>query len=100
MAEPIDIYSDFFQMNTGPYGSTLNFMLSPSTPPAPGKMPQSETLATIRMSLEHLKLMTFVLRRQIMTHERQSGVTIQLPRQVLDSLGISTDDWDSLWKLL
>jgi hypothetical protein len=99
MAEPIDIYSDSFQFNTGPYGATLNFMLSPSTPPAPGKMPQPETLATIRMSLEHLKLLTFVLRRQIMSHERQSGVNIQIPTQVLNSLSISIEDWDSLWKL-
>jgi hypothetical protein len=99
MAEPVDIYSDSFQLNTGPYGCTLNFLLSPSTPPAPGRTPQPETLATIRMSLEHLKLMTFVLRRQIMHHERQTGVNIQVPTKVLDSVGISTDDWDSLWKL-
>ncbi len=100
MVEPVDIYSDSFQLNTGPYGSTLNFMLSPSTPPAPGKTPQSETLATIRMSLEHLKLMTFVLRRQIMIHEQQAGVNIQVPTQVLHSLGINPEDWDSLWKIL
>ena len=100
MTEPIDLYSDSFQLNTGPYGATLNFMLSPSSPPAPGKTPQSETLATIRMSLEHLKLMTFVLRRQIMHHEQQSGVNIQLPTQLLNSMRISPDDWDSLWKIL
>jgi hypothetical protein len=99
MVEPIDIYSDSFGLNTGPYGCTLNFMLSPSTPPAPGKPPQHETLATIRMSLEHLKLMTFVLRRQIMLHEQQTGVNIQVPTQVLNSLSISPDDWDSLWKI-
>ena len=99
MVEPIDIYSDSFGLNTGPYGCTLNFMLSPSTPPVPGKAPQHETLATIRMSLEHLKLMTFVLRRQIMLHEQQTGVNIQVPTQVLNSLSISPDDWDSLWKL-
>lgn len=99
MVESFDIYSDSFQINTGPYGCTLNFMLSPSTPPAPGKTPQHETLATIRMSLEHLKLMTFVLRRQIMLHEQQTGVNIQVPTQVLNSLSISPEDWDSLWKL-
>jgi hypothetical protein len=100
MPEPIDLYSDSFQLNTGPYGATLNFMLSPSSPPAPGKTPQPETLATIRMSLEHLKLMTFVLRRQIMHHEQQSGVNIQLPTQLLNSMRISPDDWDSLWKII
>jgi hypothetical protein len=100
MTEPIDLYSDSFQLNTGPYGATLNFMLSPSAPPAPGKTPQPETLATIRMSLEHLKLMTFILRRQILHHEQQSGVNIQVPTQLLNSMRISPDDWDSLWKIL
>ena len=100
MTEPIDLYSDSFQLNTSPYGVTLNFMLSPSSPPAPGKTPQPETLATIRMSLEHLKLMTFVLRRQIMQYEQQTGVNIQVPTQLLNSMRISPDDWDSLWKIL
>ena len=100
MTEPIDVYSDSFQLHTSPYGATLNFMLSPSSPPAPGKTPQPETLATIRVSLEHLKLMTFVLRRQIMHHEQQSGVNIQVPTQLLNSMRISPDDWDSLWKIV
>jgi len=98
MVESIDIYSDSFQVNTGPYGSTLNFMISQPTPPAPGKMPNSECLATVRMSLEHLKLMTFVLRNQISNHEEKTGVNIQLPIQVLNSLGISPEDWDFFWK--
>lgn len=98
MVEPIDIYSDSFQVNTGPYGCALNFLLSQPTPPAPGKIPQSECLATIRMSLEHLKLMTFVLRNQIRNHEQKTGVNIQLPMQVLNSLSISLEDWEHFWK--
>ena len=98
MSEPIDIYSDSFQINTGPYGSTLNFLISQSTPAAPGQVPQPECLATIRMSLEHLKLMTFVLRKQVISHEQQSGVNIPIPIQVLNSLGISPEDWNSFWK--
>jgi len=99
MAEPIDVYSDAFQLNTGPFGATLNFGVSPATPVAPGKVAQPETLATIRTSLENLKLMTFVLRRQIMLHEQQTGVNIQVPTQVLHSLSISPEDWESLWRL-
>ena len=98
MTDSIDIYSDSFQVNTGPFGSTLNFQLSQPTPPAPGKMPQSECLATVRMSLEHLKLMTFVLRKQINNHEEQTGINIQIPMQVLNQLGIALEDWDSFWK--
>ena len=98
MSEKNDIYSDQFQVNTGPYGSTLNFLLSQPTPPAPGTAPQAELLATVRMSLEHLKLMTFMLRNQIQTHEEQTGTTIPIPPQVLNSLRISREDWDAFWR--
>lgn len=98
MADSIDIYSDQFQMNFGPYGSTLNFLLSSATPPAPGAPPQAQLLASVRMSLEHLKVMTFLLRKNIIKFESDTGVTIQLPRMLLNSLGISPEDWDSVWK--
>ena len=97
MSEKIDVYSDQFQVNTGPYGSTLNFLLSQPTPPAPGTTPQAELLASVRMSLEHLKLMTFVLRNQILTHEEQTATTIPIPPQVLNGLRISFEDWDAFW---
>ncbi len=57
MTEPIDAYCDQFQINTGPYGSTLNFLTSEPTPPAPGSSPKPERLVTIRMNLEHMKIM-------------------------------------------
>lgn len=97
MPEKIDIYSDQFQVNTGPFGSTLNFLLSQPTPPAPGTVPQAELLATVRMSLEHLKLMTFILRNQILRHEEQTGTSIPTPFQVLNGLQISREDWDAFW---
>lgn len=98
MTEPIDVYSDQFQLNTGPFGCTLNFMLSGPIPPAPGSFPQSPRVATVRMSLEHLKLMAFILRRQILEHERQAGVRIGMPVEVLNQLHIGQEDWDSVWR--
>lgn len=98
MSEVIDVYCDQFQLNTGPFGSTLNFLKSQPTPPAPGTTPQPELLATIRTSLAHLKLMAFILRRQILLHEDQSGTVIQLPVQVLNGMKISPEDWNTFWK--
>ena len=98
MTEAIDVYTDQFQVNTGPYGVVLNFLRSQPTPPAPGSSPQADQQATIRMSLEHLKLMTFVLRNQVLSHEEQTGTTVQLPMQVLNGLKISKEDWDAFWK--
>jgi hypothetical protein len=98
MPEATDVYCDQFQMNIGPFGSTLNFSLSSPTPPAPGSPPQAERLATVRMSLEHMKVITFILRRQILEYERNSGVGVSLPSQLLNSLRISPEDWESFWR--
>jgi hypothetical protein len=48
----------------------------------------------VRMSLEHLKLMTFMLRRQLMQFEQTSGVQVQVPQDVLNQLRIGREDWD------
>lgn len=98
MAEPIDVYSDQFQVNTGAFGCTVNFSVSSATPPAPGTIPQAERLVTVRMSLEHLKLMTFILRRQVVEHERQTGVTIEIPVEVLNQLRVGHEDWEAFWR--
>lgn len=98
MEEPIDIFSDQFQVNLGPYGCTLNFLLTDPVPPAPGSAPQARRLASVRMSAEHLKVMTFILRKQITLAETQTGVRTEIPVQVLNSLHISREDWDSFWR--
>jgi len=98
MAEPVDVYVDQFQVTTAPYGCTLNFLLTAPTPPAPGSVPQSERLATIRTSLEHLKVMTYVLRRQLLMHESRTGVRIEVPTEVLNSIQVAREDWDNFWQ--
>jgi hypothetical protein len=100
MGDPLDVYSDQFQVNIGPYGCTMNFMLTNPIPPAPGAPPQAERLATVRMSLEHLKVMTFILRRQILQVEANSGVKVEIPMQILNAMGISPEDWNAFWKSL
>ena len=72
MSEPVDVYTDQFQVTTAMYGCVLNFMRTSPTPPAPGTAPPIERLATVRMSLEHLKVMVFILHRQMTHHEGQT----------------------------
>ena len=98
MSEALDVYSDQFQVNIGAFGSTLNFMVTKPTPPAPGTAPQADLLATVRLSTEHLKVMTFMLRRQILEVESNTGLKVGLPIQVLNSLKISPEDWESFWQ--
>jgi hypothetical protein len=97
MPEPVDIYSDQFQLSLGPLGCTMNFSLSSPRPTAPGAPPQADLLASVRTSLEHLKLIAFILRRQVLQYERNSGVRVELPMDVLNALQIGKEDWDSFW---
>jgi hypothetical protein len=98
MTEPVSVFADQFQLNTSPYGATLNFMVSDPMPAAPGVAPKVERQATVRMSLEHLKVMTFILLRSMRQYEAQTGTQIQIPNQMLNQMGISPEDWDTTWR--
>ena len=98
MSDALDFYVDGFQIMTTAYGITLNLARSGSAAPRPGTPQQGELLATVRMSLEHLKLMTFVLHRQLHQHESEYSVAVQLPAAVLNSMQIGPEDWDRFWK--
>ena len=51
-------------------------------------------VANVRMSLEHAKVMSIVLRKQIKAFEEQTGYEIQLPQALYQQLGISKqEDW-------
>jgi hypothetical protein len=93
----LDVFADQFQLNVGPYGCAINFLLSSPEPTAPGVSPPAERQVTVRLSLEHLKMMAFVLRRQVREFERRFGVRVDVPKPVLNQLGISQEDWDACW---
>jgi len=97
MNEIPDVYCDQFQINLSPYGATLNFSISPAIPPPPGGVVQAERKATVRMSLQHLKLMAFILQRQLKAYERAHGVRIDLPAEVLNGTQIGPEDWAAFW---
>ena len=95
--DPVDVYADQIGINLGPFGCALNFAVSPGLPPAGGGAIPGRPVATVRMSLEHLKLMTFMLRRQVLQFEERSGVQIPISWDVLNQLHVSREDWDRQW---
>ena len=97
MPEIVDVYSDQLGINLGPFGCSLNFAVSPAVPPAGGGAIPGQAVATVRMSLEHLKLMAFMLRRQLLQFEETSGVQIPVPQDVLNQLRIGREDWEQQW---
>ena len=94
---PIDVYSDSMGINLGPLGCSLVFSVTSAGPVIPGVQQQTEKVAVIRVSLEHVKMMAYIFRRQILEYERQSGTRISIPLDVLNQLRIGREDWDECW---
>ena len=94
--QPFDEYSDNFTVTITPFGANLSFAVREAHPSA-GRVSQSTHLGTIRMSIEHLKTMVVVLRRQIRTVEESTGVRAEVPMDVLNQLGIPPEDWQTFW---
>ena len=96
--QPFDEYADMFVITVTPFGANLSFAVREAHP-SPGKAPQSKHLGTIRMSIEHLKTMIVLVRKQVLQAENEMGVKAEVPRAILNQLQIPIEDWDSFWKL-
>ena len=96
MVEPIDVYTDMFAVTTGSFGANLVFSASPSTKEQTDpKLPRR--VATVRMSMEHLKVMSFILCRAVKKAEADSGVCWPIPASNLSQLSIAPEDWTAFW---
>jgi hypothetical protein len=87
-----DVYSDQFRVNTTPYGATLAFAKTQADTPA-GQAPRSKDQVIVRMSLEHLKVMIMVLKKNLRGYEQRTGITVELPFDMLNQMGLSKEDW-------
>ena len=97
MSEPFDVYADQFTITITPFGANLSFAVVEAHPSA-GRAPQSERQGTVRMSVEHLKTMVMVIRRQILQVEQGAGFSAEVPRNILNQLQIPFEDWESFWR--
>jgi hypothetical protein len=97
MGEPFDIFADAFIITLTPWGVNLSFQLGEAHP-SPQAIRQPARLGTVRMSIEHLKAMVFMFKRQVQLHEKNYGVNVEVPTQVLSQLGIAREDWDAFWR--
>ena len=91
--ETPDIYVDQFLVTLGVFGANMTFILSDPHPAQGGVPRQGVEKVRLRMSLEHAKIMTMLLRRQLKQYETENGVRIQIPAQVYSSIGIAEEDW-------
>ena len=86
----LDVYCDGMQIQASPFGLVLHLTQMPPT--AGTQTPKS--VAYVRMSLEHAKIVAIMLRRVLKQHEEQQGGAIVLHPQLYQQLGISRqEDW-------
>ncbi len=94
--ENFDEYCDSFKITAGPNGAALSFYKGEAHPD-PNSMKPPVRVGTVRTSVEHLKTMAFIMRRQILIVEKEIGYSVQVPRQIQNALKIAPEDWDSFW---
>lgn len=89
-----DVYADQFNFTTTPWGVTVSFGRTPPIP-QPGRTP-TEQIGVVRMSLEHAKVMSMIMRRQLKAYEAEAGFKIQIMSKVMSDMGLSEEDWDKI----
>ena len=89
--QPPDIHSDIFNILVNAVG--VNLVLARTGVTSEGKPGEHRTVAVVRMSLENWKAMLMTGRRQLKDHEKTQGIAIQLPKPLLDSLGLTEAEW-------
>lgn len=87
-----EYYADNFMVTAGAYTVAMSFGLS-SAHPTPGQPPRAKSLAVIRMSPEHAKILTMVMRQHLKHYEREASINISIPHAVYAQLGVSPEDW-------
>lgn len=94
-AESVDVYADQLVVSLGTFGCALLFSLS-----SPGMPPQeaAKPVATIRLSIEHLKVMAYLLRQTVVDYENRTGVPVPIPNDVLEKLGVRAEFWRKFWE--
>ena len=86
MSEAADVYSDGTIIGHNPFGAIIRFTKSPLEPGKP------EDVAIIRMSFEHLKVLSYSLRQQVRKIEAEIGPIVINPA-FLNQIGIPPEDF-------
>lgn len=94
-----DVYADEIVFKTGHLGCALNFYLSSADQPNSDESTAPHRhQVTVRVSLEMAKVLAYLLMQQIQQHERVLGTHVPISDSVLESLGITEDQWLKLWE--
>jgi hypothetical protein len=87
-----EYYVDQFRCTVSVYTAALTFGLLPPHPPPSGGRHAAD-VCVLRMSPEHAKVLAMILRRAVQRFEEEVKCRIVIPATVLNSLGLSSEDW-------
>ena len=84
-----EYFSDTFETHVNPWSAAVTFGMR-----ATRETEDHRYKVRMRMPLQLAKALAVMLLRQIRSYEQQTQTDIDLPRQVLDTLGIPPEDWE------
>lgn len=89
---PLTAFFDGFNIDVGSWGVRLRFMLTDSAG-------QSRLVGDVTTSMEHLKVITFLLCRNILVYEKVAELEVKVPRKVLEQVlkGVPEAEWQNFW---
>jgi hypothetical protein len=90
-AQVPEYYADQFGLAVGPYGCAMSFGLS-DPHGAPG-----QPIVSVRTSLEHLKVIAFLIHKQILIYQSELNVDVPLPDKALESIKTTREEWLRFW---
>ena len=88
---PEEHFSDVFWTSLSPWSVAITFGLRMVRPEE-----QDTPKIRMRMPLQQAKALAVILLRAVRRYESDASVTIELPDQLLENLGIPSEDWKRL----
>ena len=90
----VDIYCDMVQVSISPFDVLLCLSQRAIVPNAPNLAAAPRQVGCVRMSLEHAKALSIMLRKGLKCYEDSVGQPIPLHPEVRSGIGISLEeDW-------
>jgi len=83
-----EYFSNIFWTSLSPWSATITFGLPPAGPDE-----QDIPKIRVQMPLQLAKALAVLLSRAVRRHERETNVAIELPDNLLESLGITPEEW-------
>ena len=90
---PEEHFSDVFWTALSPWSAVVTFGLRKASPNE-----KDTPKIRVRMPLQQAKALAVILLRIVRRYESEADVNIELPRKLLESLGIPFEDWQRFTK--